>query len=154
MMPRMNGFELLQAMRADERLRGTPLILLSARAGEEARIEGASQLADDYLIKPFSARELLARIAAQLKLARARCNAAEALRRNRERLRFLTDASQVGVWFCDLPFQELTWDQRVKEHFWLPPDARVTIEIFYERLHPEDRERTRTAIETAIGSHN
>ena len=48
-------------MRADEALRDVPVILLSARAGEEARIEGLDAGADDYLIKPFSARELLAR---------------------------------------------------------------------------------------------
>src|SRR5262249_55477822 len=44
----------------------------------------------------------------------------------------------------------LNWNARVKEHFGLPPDAEVTIETFYERLHPEDRERTRRAIERAI----
>ncbi|OAI57823.1 hypothetical protein AYO49_01795 [Verrucomicrobiaceae bacterium SCGC AG-212-N21] len=62
----------------------------------------------------------------------------------------MTAASHVGVWFCDLPFDRLVWDQHVKEHFWLPPDARVTIDLFYERLHPEDRERTRAAIEESI----
>jgi signal transduction histidine kinase len=54
--------------------------------------------------------------------------------------------AQVGFWFCDLPFAKLIWDNIVKEHFWLPPDAEVTIETFYERLHPDDRERTRQTI--------
>jgi CheY-like chemotaxis protein len=69
MMPKLDGFGLVRALRADPRLRGIPVILLSARVGEEARIEGLDSGADDYLQKPFSARELLARISARLELA-------------------------------------------------------------------------------------
>ncbi|MDC4203595.1 MAG: ATP-binding protein [Candidatus Manganitrophus sp.] len=72
MMPGMNGFELLQALRADPRTREVPVIMLSARAGEESRVEGLEAGADDYLIKPFSARELMARVGARLELARLR----------------------------------------------------------------------------------
>jgi DNA-binding response OmpR family regulator len=71
-MPRLDGFELLKALRADERLKIVPVILLSARAGEEASVEGIESGADDYLSKPFSARELVARIDAHLKRARLR----------------------------------------------------------------------------------
>ena len=60
MMPRLDGFGLLRAL-SDDPHRTIPVILLSARAGEESRIEGLEQGADDYLIKPFSAHELLAR---------------------------------------------------------------------------------------------
>ncbi len=66
MMPRLDGFGLLEAVRDDLALRDVPLILLSARAGEESRIEGLDAGADDYLIKPFSARELAARVGALL----------------------------------------------------------------------------------------
>ena len=79
MMPRMDGFELLRAVRADPRLQHVPTILLSARAGEEAVVEGLDAMADDYLVKPFSARELIARVGAQLQLARMRREAREAL---------------------------------------------------------------------------
>ncbi|HEU5089238.1 MAG TPA: ATP-binding protein, partial [Roseiflexaceae bacterium] len=72
MMPGMDGFTLLRELRADPHLQTVPVILLSARAGEEARVEGLAARADDYLTKPFSARELLARIAARLELARLR----------------------------------------------------------------------------------
>jgi PAS domain S-box-containing protein len=72
MMPGLDGFELLGALRADPKLRALPVILLSARAGEEARVEGLSAGAQDYLVKPFSARELIARVASQLALVRAR----------------------------------------------------------------------------------
>ena len=72
MMPRLNGFELLARLRADAATRTLPVVMLSARAGEEARVEGLDAGADDYLIKPFSARELLARVASQLAMAKLR----------------------------------------------------------------------------------
>jgi len=80
MMPNLDGFGLLRALREDERTKTIPIVLLSARAGEESRVEGASAGADDYIVKPFSARELVARIRAQLQLARQRREHAEALR--------------------------------------------------------------------------
>ncbi|MGC1215680.1 MAG: SpoIIE family protein phosphatase [Micromonospora sp.] len=72
MMPRMDGFALLRALREDRRTAGLPVIVLSARAGEEAAVEGLRAGADDYLPKPFSALELLARVRAHLELARLR----------------------------------------------------------------------------------
>ncbi|WGS54792.1 response regulator [Paraburkholderia sp. D15] len=72
MMPRLDGFGLLRELRADPVLRDTPVVMLSARAGEEARVGGIEHGADDYLTKPFSARELLARVAGNLQLARLR----------------------------------------------------------------------------------
>ncbi|NHC33777.1 response regulator [Scytonema millei VB511283] len=71
-MPEMDGLQLLQALRADPQTKSIPIILLSARAGEEATIEGLAAGADDYLIKPFSARELMARVETHLQLARLR----------------------------------------------------------------------------------
>jgi signal transduction histidine kinase/CheY-like chemotaxis protein len=68
MMPGVGGFELLQALRADPATRDIPVILLSARAGEESRVEGLLAGADDYVTKPFSARELVARVEAHLAL--------------------------------------------------------------------------------------
>lgn len=277
MMPRMDGFALVRALRADPATKTIPVILLSARAGEESRIEGLEQGADDYLIKPFSARELLARIEMHLKMTRVRQEAQTALRESearfrafthatsdvvyrmspdwaemrllqgrefiadtiepsqtwltkyihpedqqqvmetiqqaiqckkvfelehrvikvdgsigwtysraipildhrgaivewfgtasdvtprklaeealtqaRERFDIVRDGAQVGFWFCDLPFDKLVWDNRVKEHFWLSADAKVTIETFYERLHPDDRESTRRAIEQSIATN-
>jgi len=71
MMPELDGFGLLAEMRADSELKNIPFIVLSARAGEESRVGGISAGADDYLVKPFVARELIARVAGQLRLARA-----------------------------------------------------------------------------------
>ncbi|WP_437475856.1 ATP-binding protein [Sorangium sp. So ce1014] len=79
-----------------------------------------------------------------------RARAARGVRERDERLDYAVRLSGLGFWYCDLPFDDLIWDDRVKEHFWLPRDARVTIRTFYERLHPEDRELTRRAIEASI----
>jgi PAS domain S-box-containing protein len=73
----------------------------------------------------------------------------EALRAAEERFAFVRRSSGVGFWYCDLPFDVLEWDELVKAHFFLPPDARVTIDTFFERIHPEDREPTREAIRRA-----
>ena len=77
MMPRMDGFALLQAVRDEESLKGIPFILLSARAGGESRVEGLESGADDYLVKPFSARELLARVKSQLAMVQVRKEASD-----------------------------------------------------------------------------
>ena len=77
MMPHLDGFGLLRAIRDDSAVAGTPVILVSARAGEESRVEGLEADADDYLIKPFAARELLARVAAHVKMANLRRETAE-----------------------------------------------------------------------------
>jgi PAS domain S-box-containing protein len=74
-------------------------------------------------------------------------------KRAEERLEMVVNSSEIGLWYCDLPFDELMWNSKVKEHFGLSPDARVTIETFYQRLHPDDRERTRGAIDEAIARH-
>jgi len=72
MMPRLDGLALVAALRADTRTAAVPVLLLSARAGEEASIEGLQAGADDYLVKPFAAAELLARVRANVELARLR----------------------------------------------------------------------------------
>ena len=89
MMPRLDGFGLLKAIRADENLRDIPVIMVSARAGEESKIEGLDAGADDYLVKPFSGRELLARISTNLALHRVRREAGEKLRESEGMLRLL-----------------------------------------------------------------
>jgi signal transduction histidine kinase/DNA-binding response OmpR family regulator len=86
MMPELDGFGLLAALRAEPDLRDVPVVLLSARAGEEAKVEGLRSGADDYLIKPFAASELLARVEVHLKLARMRRETAHALREEAETL--------------------------------------------------------------------
>ncbi|MBP2232706.1 signal transduction histidine kinase [Azospirillum agricola] len=88
MMPRLDGFGLLAALRSDPATRDVPVVLLSARAGEEASVEGLDAGADDYLVKPFSSRELIARVRANLTMARLRREAADA-HHDAERMRAL-----------------------------------------------------------------
>jgi signal transduction histidine kinase len=95
MMPGLDGFELLRAIRADEQLRAMPVLLLSARAGEESRVEGLEAGADDYLVKPFAARELLARVQAHLEFARLRKEAD--LERSRLRALFMEAPAPICI---------------------------------------------------------
>jgi PAS domain S-box-containing protein len=101
MMPRLDGFGLLAALRSDVALRSVPMVLLSARAGEEARIEGLDKGADDYLTKPFSARELVARVGALLELGAMRRQAEEALRRRTAQFETLLNEAPLGVFLID-----------------------------------------------------
>jgi len=105
MMPRIDGFGLLRRIRSDDKLRSIPVVLLSARAGEEARIEGLDAGADDYIIKPFSARELLARIGALLELRAMRQTAEEGFRRRTAQYEALLTAAPLGVYLIDSEFR-------------------------------------------------
>jgi signal transduction histidine kinase len=75
MMPGLDGFGLLRELRADPRTRAVPVLMLSARAGEEARVSGLDAGADDYVVKPFGALELVARVRSLLNLSKARRDA-------------------------------------------------------------------------------
>ncbi|MDO9436603.1 PAS domain-containing protein [Hydrogenophaga sp.] len=67
-----------------------------------------------------------------------------------DRLRAPVSSSGVGVWLNPLPLGELVWNENTKAHFHLPPDATPTVELFYERIHEDDRERVRQAVDRAI----
>ncbi len=77
MMPELNGIELLREVRGNPRTQTLPVIFLSARAGEEMQVEGLDAGADDYLVKPFTASELRARVGAHVQMALARRRAME-----------------------------------------------------------------------------
>lgn len=121
MMPGLDGFGLLRAVRNSPELRDIPVIMLSARAGEEARIEGLDAGADDYLVKPFTAREMLARISAHLRFARLRDEAARresrletdkveaqhALSESERRFRALATASTQSIYRMSPDWKEM-----------------------------------------------
>ncbi|UQA55456.1 chemotaxis protein CheB [Polyangium aurulentum] len=114
MMPRLDGFGLLRAVRGDEALKHTPVVFLTARAGEETAIEGLLAGADDYLAKPFSARELVARVGGQIELSRVRRRAAElnAFRvRLSDALRSASDPLQMQATACRLLGEQLGVDR-------------------------------------------
>jgi signal transduction histidine kinase/CheY-like chemotaxis protein len=93
MMPRLDGFGLVRALRADPRTARLPIIMLTARAGEESTVRGLGAGADDYLAKPFSARQLLARVSANLELSRLRERVLSDSRRQTDMLTSLAQAS-------------------------------------------------------------
>jgi PAS domain S-box-containing protein len=105
MMPRLDGFELLRALRSDPVTAELPVILLSARAGEESRIEGVQAGADDYLVKPFSRRELLASVDGQLRLAQLRRETGMALHQRSAQFETLLNQAPLGVYLLDADFR-------------------------------------------------
>jgi anti-anti-sigma factor len=94
MMPGMDGLELVRALRGQASTARVPVLLLSARAGQEAAIEGLAAGADDYLLKPFSAGELLARVGAHLQLGRVR-------REAEQRFQVMADLAPTLIWVTD-----------------------------------------------------
>ena len=115
MMPALDGFALVKELRADEQLKSIPIILLSARAGEEARVEGVIAGADDYVTKPFTSRELLARVATQLELARVRREAALQVQRSQRFVEKIAHASPDILFAYDLVEQRNVYINRSVE---------------------------------------
>ncbi len=97
MMPRLDGFGLIRELRRQPSTATTPIILLSARAGEEATAEGLRAGADDYLVKPFAASGLLIRVEAQLSAARLRDTLRRTAERERQRLEIIFRESPAAI---------------------------------------------------------
>ncbi|MGQ3095816.1 MAG: ATP-binding protein [Roseateles sp.] len=140
MMPRLDGFELVAALRADERLHTLPVILLSARAGEEARIEGLGAGADDYLIKPFTAREMLARVSALIELDMQR-------RASEQQLRLFLVNARMFSWEFELRTRRLTLSDNAADV--LGATLRDVDEGF-AIVHGDDAPALRQAMATAV----
>ncbi|MBY0415430.1 MAG: PAS domain-containing protein, partial [Bdellovibrionales bacterium] len=73
--------------------------------------------------------------------------------RTQNRFNGVASAIDLGVWYCNLPFDVLNWSDNVKRQFWCDLDEVITIKIFYDRIHPEDRKRTEDAINYSIENH-
>jgi PAS domain S-box-containing protein len=140
MMPRMNGMQLLEHLRKDANLKTTPLILLSARAGDEARVEGLQAGADDYLVKPFNNRELLARVKANLNLElhRAREAAEEAQAESEERFKTLFCQAAAGIAECDLAGHFQLVNDRYCDMLGRSREALLQLHM-EDTIFPEDR---------------
>jgi len=147
MMPLLDGFGLLRQLRSDAQLSAVPVVLLSARAGEEARVEGWGAGADDYLVKPFSARELLARVESHLNLARVRHEADAALRESERRFRALVLASSDVVYRMNADWSEM----RYLEGRDVVPDTHEASSGWLTKyIHPDDHGHVLDAISEAI----
>ncbi|CAN5756505.1 hypothetical protein BH23GEM11_BH23GEM11_06610 [soil metagenome] len=147
MMPRLDGLGLLEQLRADPATRSLPVILLSARAGEESRAEGMEVGADDYLVKPFNARELLARVGAQLQLARVRRDATQSVRESEARLRAFVTASSDVVYRMSPDWSEM---RQLEGRDYLADTTSSRPGWLQEYIHPDDQPRVMEAIGVAI----
>ncbi|MFT3774657.1 MAG: ATP-binding protein [Minicystis sp.] len=154
MMPGLDGLGLLRALRAEPRTQGIPVMMLSARAGEASRVEGIQHGADDYLVKPFSARELLARVGARIELARLRRQLAhdtELLRESETRFRTLADHAPVIIWMTQLDghciYVNAAWERFTGRT--LQDSAG---DGWLDAIHPEDRPRVAAAAAAAFAA--
>ena len=147
MMPVLDGFGLLHALRANERTKTLPILLLSARAGEESRVEGLDAGADDYLVKPFTARELLARVEAHISLARMRRQADDARRSSEVRLGLALEATSMVAWEWDPVSDEVVVTGDLKSIF--GTEVRHAREGF-ALVHPEDAPKHRSTVERLV----
>jgi PAS domain S-box-containing protein len=164
MMPKLDGFGLLKKLRADPELRAVPVIVLSARAGDEAKIEGLGRGADDYLVKPFSGRELLARVAANIEKAwlfkaaqdeiERRKAVEAALRESDERLNLALSASNsIGTWDWDVANDRVVADARFARLYGVDPQrakAGAPFAEFFARIHEDDLEDVRAKVTASI----
>ena len=143
MMPRLDGFALLAEIRADPALRDLPVVLLSARAGEEATVEGLDAGADDYLVKPFTARELIARVTNTLERARSR----RQVREIEERFRALVTATSDIVYRMSADWTEM---RPIAGRGLLPESEAPIIAWLDDYLLPEDQPQMLDQIKAAI----
>ena len=147
MMPGLDGFELLRAIREDPELGDLPFIMLSARAGEESRIEGLSGGANDYLAKPFSARELLACVDGNLKLARLRQKMTAELRLSERRFRALVNASSGAVYCMSRDWSEIRY---LMDRDFIADIENPSCTWLEKHIHPDDRPRVTEAVTEAV----
>ncbi|EJN08685.1 ATP-binding protein [Herbaspirillum sp. YR522] len=140
MMPVLDGFGLLARIKSNDATRDVPVILLSARAGEEAKIEGIQAGADDYLVKPFAANELLSRIKGQVDASRRRRAARAALELSEQYFRSLVDASTAIIWTTDqagrTTYLSRRWYDFSGQQAGPDPDAGWVASV-----HPDERQR-------------
>jgi PAS domain S-box-containing protein len=131
MLPRLDGLAMLRRLREDEGLCDVPIILLSARAGEDYRLEGLEAGADDYLIKPFHARDLLARLKLHLELSRRR--------RDSHQAKPPADAPLMGTWDVNLLTDEAFWSPGLFALLgYKPDDCTPSRDAWQARVHRED----------------
>jgi PAS domain S-box-containing protein len=152
MMPKLDGFGLIARIRATESLRQLPVILLSARAGEEAKIEGLQAGADDYLVKPFAANELLARVQRQVAQLRERQRRQQELAMRESYFRSLIDRAPVMLWTTDGSGSCTYLSQQWYDYTGRTPEQDLG-QGWMETIHPDDLPRAREVFEAASRAH-
>jgi PAS domain S-box-containing protein len=131
LMPGLDGFELIERLRGDERTAVIPVLLLSAHSGEDLRIAGIAAGADDYLVKPLSGRELVARVDGAVRLARLR---RETARREQADLEALFSMAPDGVIVVGHNGRVLTANEQARQLFGYAPQEFLGLQV--EALMP------------------
>jgi len=148
MMPGLDGFGLLKALREDPATMAIPVVMLSARAGEDGTVEGLEAGADDYLVKPFTARELRARVRANLELDRVR-RARDQLDRSQTLLDQAQRLAAVGSWEVDVETGAIDASTQYLDMLGLTADEYRALgrdQAAAQFIHPEDAPRLRDAL--------
>jgi signal transduction histidine kinase len=129
MMPGLDGFGLLAEVRKRPETSTVPVILLSARAGEESRVEGLTAGADDYLIKPFTARELMARVGAHVAMKQRREEAEQSVREIQATLQSFYDTSPFLMGIAEIDGEDFVGfhlNRATAEFFGVPAVAKIS----------------------------
>jgi len=152
MMPVMDGKSMLKILRDYPETNTLPVIFLSARAGEEARIDGLEAGADDYLVKPFSAAELLTKVRAQIKIIKVRGQANKELEQANDILNLAMEAAGMGIWRTEWGTDELLVSDRARHIHAIPLGIRLSFDETLAVVVPEHRDRFQQAILTAVNN--
>ena len=160
MMPRLDGFGLLRALRQEDTLAGVPVILLSARAGEEAKVEGLDAGADDYLVKPFAARELLARVNANIQMAAVRRDAERRIiaseqkyQLTHDRLDLALSSGRVSVFDWEVDSDRAYVHGPLARQFGIAPEDAMhglPLRDFLAGIDPDDLPGTQAALAASV----
>ncbi len=152
MMPNLDGFGLLANLRSNPRTQHVPVVMVSARAGEDAAAEGLDAGANDYLVKPFTGRELRARVRANLELDRTK-RLVTALRRSQILLDRAQRLAGVGSWERDLRTGAVTGSAELLRQLEMNAQTlseRGILAATEERVHPADAATVRSALGAAL----
>ncbi|KAG8986371.1 hypothetical protein FRB90_004052, partial [Tulasnella sp. 427] len=135
MMPGMDGIQFVGAIRERPRISWTPIILLTARAGEEARVEGLTSGADDYISKPFKTQELIARVHLHLNLGKRKRELLNLFEERTKEIKIVSDLSPVGIFRTD-PQGEITYTNR-RWHEITDYPSNQSLTNWLWNVHPE-----------------
>ncbi len=153
-LPGFDGLTALSIIR--EHYPHLPFIFVSASLGEELAIESLKMGATDYVLKQRLERLVpcVKRALQEAEEYRKRKSAETALRESEARLRLAIESAQLGTWDWNLITNELKWDAGCKAMFGLPPEAETSIDIFFQGLHPDDRERLSQVVQDSLNPAN
>jgi PAS domain S-box-containing protein len=142
-----------------------PLVILIRGGGQAAKAEAVLKTLTNVTVleRPAPARSVLSAVEAAVRGRKRQYEMRaqlEAIKHAEERARQLqqelenaVNASDLGTFCCEMPSGRLVWSERCKAHFWLKPDAAVDLDLFYSIIHPDDRERTRLAVNACVFDH-